>query len=212
MVADREAVSRGGKTAPEIGPENLGKRKFLRGLMGLTVAGLVVSVATIIKSLVPGRKTGGEYVPTVKEGDLLVYAEGERKNQLLNADDLKIGDAILVYPKGKEDNYANIIQVIREEVGSFREPTVIEWTDKGYVAYSAICTHLSCTVTWKKRTEIKASHIHCNCHDSVFDPLRGGIVLAGPAPEAVPQVPIQVTSAGQIMIRGEFEGPVGPRV
>jgi Rieske Fe-S protein len=193
-------------------PLNIGKRRFLQGLLGVTFLGFFASVASIIKSIVPGKVSGGEYVPNVKEGDILVYAEGERKNTPIRAADIQVGDAVLAYPKGKEDNYANIIQVIREEEGSFREPTVIEWTHKGYIAYSGICTHLSCTVTWKKRPELKASHTHCNCHDSVFDPLRGGIVLAGPAPEAIPQIPIEVASSGEIVIKGPFEGPVGPRI
>ena len=193
-------------------PMSPGKRRFLQGLLGLSFLGFLASVASIIKSVVPGKESAGEYVATVKQGDVLVYAEGDKKNQAIRAGDIKVGEAVLAYPKGKEDNYANIIQVIREEVGSFREPTIIDWTDKGYVAYSAICTHLSCTVSWKKRPELKASHIHCNCHDSVFDPLRGATVLAGPAPEPIPQIAIKVASNGDIVLQGAFSGPVGPRV
>ena len=196
----------------EKSPLSPGKRKFLQGILGLSFLGFFASVLSTFKSVVPGKQSEGEYVPTVKEGDILVHAEGDKKNQVIDARDIRVGEAVLAYPKGKEDNYANIIQVVREETGSFREPTIIDWTDKGYVAYSAVCTHLSCTVTWTKRPEIKASHIHCNCHDSVFDPLKGGIVLAGPAPAPLPQIPIEIASNGQIVIKGSFEGPVGPRV
>ncbi len=193
-------------------PMSPGKRKFLQGLLGLSFLGFFASILSTFRSVIPGRESAGDYVPTTSKGDILVYAEGDKKNRPINAGDIKVGDAILAYPKDKEDNYANILQVVREEDGSFGEPTIIDWTDRGYVAYSAICTHLSCTLTWKKRPELKASHIHCNCHDSVFDPLRGAIVLAGPAPEAIPQIPIKIASNGDIILQGSFSGQVGPRI
>jgi Rieske Fe-S protein len=212
MVNEKAGKSMEKGTSPEKEPLSLGKRRLIQGILGLSFIGFFASILTTFKSIVPGKESEGEYVPTVKDGDILAYAEGDKKNQVIDAKSIMVGDAVLAYPKGKEDNYANIIQLIREEVGSFREPTIIDWTDKGYVAYSAICTHLSCTVTWKKRPDIKASHIHCNCHDTAFDPLRGAIVLAGPAPEAIPQIPIEIASNGQIVIKGNFGGPVGPRI
>jgi len=212
MVKERDDNPRATDVSADKEPMNPTKRKFLKGLLGLSFFGFVASVLTTFKSVIPSRDSAGEYVPTAGDGDVLVYAEGEMKNKTIRANDMKVGDAILAYPKQKEDNYANIIQVVREEPGSFREPTIIDWTDKGYVAYSAICTHLSCTLTWKKRPELKASHMHCNCHDSVFDPLKGAIVLAGPAPEAIPQIPIKVASSGEILLKGNFGGQVGPRI
>lgn len=212
MVKERVDNPRTTDMSRDEKPMNPAKRKFLRGLVGLSFLGFIASILTTFKSVIPGRQSAGAYVPTTKDGDILVYAEGEKKNKLIDAGDISVGDAVLAYPKDKGDNYANIIQVVREEPGSFREPTIIDWTDKGYVAYSAICTHLSCTVNWKKRPELKASHIHCNCHDSVFDPLKGAIVLAGPAPKPIPQIPIQIAASGEIVLKGNFGGQVGPSI
>jgi Rieske Fe-S protein len=143
MVKFRMGRSKGGGDSSESPPSDAARRRFIRGLLGLTAVSFFASAISIIKSLVPGKESGSAYIPTIKEGDILVYAKGDKKNQVIKASDLKVGDAVLAYPKGKEDNYANIVQVVREEVGSFRDPTIIDWTDQGYVAYSAICTHLA---------------------------------------------------------------------
>ena len=51
------------------------------------------------------------------------------------------------------------------------------------VAYSSVCTHLSCTVLWNG----PAARIDCPCHDGRFDPLDGR-VLAGPPPRPLPKI------------------------
>ena len=48
----------------------------------------------------------------------------------------------------------------------------------GLKAFSAICTHLGCIVTWDAR---KGS-IHCPCHDGFFNPVTGAVV-SGPPPK-----------------------------
>jgi rieske iron-sulfur protein len=111
----------------------------------------MASVLALVKLVVP-QKSGG-LTPTVKAGDILIYAGGDKRGMTIMGDDLRVGDSVLAYPKGKESNYANLIRVIREKQGVFGAPTRIDWTDRGIVAYSAICTHLSCTVSWKKATQ-----------------------------------------------------------
>jgi Rieske Fe-S protein len=125
------------------------RRGLLRGLIWVAGAGVAASVLALVKLVVVPRKSAG-YLPTVKEGDLLIYAEGSKKGQTIRLDDLQVGDSVLAYPKGKESNYANIIRVIREKPDLFHPPTRINWTDQGVVAYSAICTHLACIVSWEK--------------------------------------------------------------
>ncbi|MBM3469226.1 MAG: Rieske (2Fe-2S) protein [Armatimonadetes bacterium] len=57
------------------------------------------------------------------------------------------------------------------------KPAILVRTPEGaYRAFSAVCTHLSCTVQY--RAEI--GHIWCACHDGHFD--LNGHVLAGPPP------------------------------
>ena len=66
-------------------------------------------------------------------------------------------------------------------------PAVLVHLDSGdFVAYSAICTHQGCTVAYKN------GQLACPCHGSVFDPADGAAVVAGPAQEPLPEIPVKV--------------------
>jgi cytochrome b6-f complex iron-sulfur subunit len=59
------------------------------------------------------------------------------------------------------------------------KPVIVVNTQAGGLkAFSAICTHLGCIVTWDAR---KGS-IHCPCHDGFFNPVTG-TVISGPPPK-----------------------------
>lgn len=53
------------------------------------------------------------------------------------------------------------------------------------VAFSAICTHMGCTVN------PAGKELHCPCHGSVYDAATGK-VLHGPAPRPLPAIPVTV--------------------
>lgn len=55
-----------------------------------------------------------------------------------------------------------------------------------FVAYSAVCTHAQCTVSYQD------GQLACPCHGSTFDPSSGGEVVSGPAQEPLPEIPVQV--------------------
>lgn len=55
-----------------------------------------------------------------------------------------------------------------------------------YVAYSAVCTHLNCTVQY--RTDLH--HIWCACHNGHYD--INGQVLSGPPPAPLPQYRVAI--------------------
>ena len=59
-------------------------------------------------------------------------------------------------------------------------------TDKGYVAYSAVCTHLGCLVEF----DSAARDIKCPCHAAAFG-LKGE-VLRGPPPSALSAYQVSV--------------------
>ncbi|MFQ5449928.1 MAG: ubiquinol-cytochrome c reductase iron-sulfur subunit [Nitrospinaceae bacterium] len=65
-------------------------------------------------------------------------------------------------------------------------PAVIIHTEKGYVAFSAVCTHLGCIVKWMRNEKI----FYCPCHGGKFD--NTGKVLAGPPPEPLHKINIEV--------------------
>ena len=91
----------------------------------------------------------------------------------------------------------------------FRYPTeddpaiAIRLADGSLVAYSSVCTHLSCTVLWNRAAE----RIDCPCHDGEFDP-RDGSVLAGPPPRPLPRIELEERADG---IYALDVGPGGAR-
>ncbi len=60
---------------------------------------------------------------------------------------------------------------------------MIRTSEDTYVAYSQICTHLSCAVFYSAAS----NHIECPCHKGSFSAADGS-VLAGPPPRRLPRV------------------------
>jgi rieske iron-sulfur protein len=126
---------------------------------------------------------------------------------------MKVGDAVLAHPTGKSSNPANLVQLIKLEEKAFQPPTDIALTDQGFVAYSAICTHLGCTVSWMANRESPAaSFTECYCHNSIFNPAQGAKVMGGPAPIPLAQIGVKVMRDGTIAFTSDFNGPIGPQV
>lgn len=94
--------------------------------------------------------------------------------------------------------------LIRLDPAAMDEPTRARAAG-GVLAYSAACTHGDCTVRdWRP----KLQQLHCPCHFSHFDPLRGGAVVSGPAPRALPHVPLR-EEGGLLLLAGGFSEPPG---
>lgn len=74
------------------------------------------------------------------------------------------------------------------------EPGILVRTPGGELrAFSAICTHLSCTVQYREDLD----HIWCPCHNGHFD-LRGRNIQ-GPPPEPLPEFTVNVQD-GEIVV------------
>ena len=63
--------------------------------------------------------------------------------------------------------------LLRSEEGTFR-------------AFSLVCTHLACTVTWNAEKK----EFYCPCHDGFFD--SEGKVLSGPPPSPLERWKVEV--------------------
>jgi rieske iron-sulfur protein len=188
------------------------RRRFTIGVMIASIAGAFGSLFTLLKVLAPEKKGGG-YVSTIVPGDQLVYAKGGSAGAPLKAGSFNVGDAVLAFPDGKSSNPANIVQVVKLLEADLKPPTKLELTDKGFVAYSAICTHLGCTVSWVKNEKAPVSSFtECFCHNSIFDPARGAKVMGGPAPIPLAQIGIKVAGDGSLQFTSDFTGPIGPQV
>lgn len=75
----------------------------------------------------------------------------------------------------------------------FRYPTpespciAIRTPEGEFVAYSQVCTHLSCAVVYDKAE----NQIVCPCHRGVFD-VNQGTPIAGPPTRALPRVKLEL--------------------
>jgi rieske iron-sulfur protein len=136
-------------------------------------------------------------VQEVTAGDLLVYATGDQAGLPVDIAAIEPVMAVQAFPEGKSDNERNLIELVR----------LAEGLPAGLVAYSAICTHLGCTVLPMLSEQ---GYIVCPCHASVFDPAADARVVSGPANRPLPALPIEVSSDGVVRAAGGFEGPVGP--
>lgn len=64
---------------------------------------------------------------------------------------------------------------------------LINTSDGELRAFTAICTHMACTVRYDNENEA----IHCPCHNGWFD--LAGKVLAGPPPAPLEQYDVQIS-------------------
>ncbi len=68
----------------------------------------------------------------------------------------------------------------------YAQGILIHLPGKGLVAYSDVCTHLSCAVLYKGNGQL-----HCPCHDGLFDAATGN-VLAGPPTRPLPFIQLAI--------------------
>ena len=57
------------------------------------------------------------------------------------------------------------------------------------VAYSQLCTHKGCPVSYRPERKM----LICPCHWSTFDPSRAGTMIIGQASQALPQIKLRIS-------------------
>jgi cytochrome b6-f complex iron-sulfur subunit len=77
-----------------------------------------------------------------------------------------------------------------------RYPALVLNTPQGLKAYSAVCTHFACIVSY----DAAKNTIACPCHAGYFDPIDGH-VTSGPPPTALTALTVDVKD-GQIYVSG----------
>ena len=89
------------------------------------------------------------------------------------------------------------------EVVPFRkERTFIMRTEGGFLAISAICTHLNCVVNWNELLK----KFECPCHGAKFN--QNGEVLEGPPPRPLNLHKLQIVAGNVVVDRA---GPIERR-
>ena len=181
--------------------------KYLMGLSGAAaVGGFTVTALTGLSD--GGQAGGGGGDELWVKGTHLVNEEGDRIK--LDAQPSGAGKELTVLPEKqgggalKKKQAATLLVRFTED--AYADPTKTDWTAKGYVAYSMVCTHEGCMVSGRD-----GQNLFCPCHGSTYSPTKGAEVVDGPAPRSLPQLPLGVTTDGGLIVAtGSFEGPVGP--
>jgi Rieske Fe-S protein len=146
-----------------------------------------------------------------KAGDRLVFVTGEKKGDLVKADDLLLGGPQqLAYPMDpaskttRDGSRLNQLLLIRLDPAELTAETRAR-AAAGVVAYSAVCTHQGCDVSqWKSDKKV----LLCVCHGSEFDPKDRASVVFGPAPRRLAMVPLKLEE-GVLVVAGAFTGKPG---
>ena len=70
-------------------------------------------------------------------------------------------------------------------------PAVLFRTKTGVFAYSAICTHQGCTVSYNSSSK----RLKCPCHGAEFDPANGAKAVAGPTNTPLSKIKVAISGA-----------------
>ncbi|HEY3676403.1 MAG TPA: Rieske (2Fe-2S) protein [Candidatus Tumulicola sp.] len=192
--------SSAGDRADTIAELDQGEAEVTRG--GVLVNLLVAALGAFgLAALFPIRSLGPAPGRTLFKtrwgaGSRLVRDDGRP----ILATDLNVDSAVTVFPEGAVGDSASQAMLVRlpEGVGD---------AVQGYVAYSKLCTHAGCPVALYRAA---TRQLLCPCHQSLFDAVDGGRVVAGPADHALPQLPLAVDQRGFLRATGDFPSPVGP--
>ena len=192
---ERVTPSLYGDTRAELRRRDFGK--FLATVGGLTaIASLSAPLASTTQ--VFERSYEG---PIYSDGVHLVDGNGERVTEGTLAE----GDHMTVFPEPRPGIEDAPTLLVRFPEADYTGSVDMGFVVSGYAAFSKICTHAGCLVAEREGDEIV-----CPCHFGKFDMTDGAAVTGGPPGRPLPQLPITLTSAGELIATGDFEGPVGP--
>jgi Rieske Fe-S protein len=145
-----------------------------------------------------------------KEGDVFVPIDGSGPAVFGPSDVPLEGPPIFAWPMEpaaklvRNGSRLNKVLLVRLDPLSLAGATRDHAAD-GVVAYTAICPHTGCDVTgWLAEQQI----LECPCHSSQYNPREGGTVMAGPAPRALPALPLKIVD-GKLMVARPFTSRVG---
>jgi rieske iron-sulfur protein len=171
--------------------------KSLATIGGLTAVGSLAAPLSGLTQAFEREYTG----PVYSDGVALVDSEGNK----ITKGRLSEGEQLTVFPESHPGIQRAPTLLVRFPEDAYGGDTKLEFTVAGYAAYSKVCTHAGCMVANRE-----GETLVCPCHSGKFDPLSGASVTGGPPPKPLPQLPITLSSGGNLIATGDFEGPVGP--
>lgn len=171
--------------------------KVLATVGGLTAVGSLAAPLAGLTRVFEREYTG----PVYSDGVTLVDGDGDP----IREGTLDVGEQLTVFPQprpGLEDAPTLLVRFPEEEFGG---GTNLAFTVSGYAAYSKVCTHAGCMVDDREDDTLV-----CPCHYGKFDPKQGAAVTGGPPGRPLPQLPLTLSSEGELLATGDFEGRIGP--
>ncbi len=188
------------------GAEAIGRRRLLTRLLIGAFAALGVAALFPIRSLGPRPGRGLKQTP-FRAGLRLVTEDG----QPVVASEFAVDSVLTVWPEGHTDAADAPTLLIRLRPNRIQP----DWVRPGYaagengeyVAYSKLCTHMSCPVGLY---QAERGLLLCPCHQSTFNVYEQSRPIFGPAARPLPQLPISINADGQLQAEGDFSSPVGP--
>jgi rieske iron-sulfur protein len=171
--------------------------KLFATIGGLTAVGSLAAPLAGLTRVFERSYTG----PVYGDGIHLVDGDGNR----IAENSLKFGEHTTVFPEPRPGIEQAPTILVRFKESEYGGETNLAHTVSGYAAYSKVCTHAGCMVSNEEERTLV-----CPCHFGKFDPTQGAKVVGGPAPRPLPQLPLTVTSEGELIATGDFEGPIGP--
>lgn len=107
-----------------------------------------------------------------------------------------------VATKTSTGNAVKVLELSKIAIGQTHQfalsngtPAVLFRTKTGVFAYSAICTHEGCTVSYKSSNKT----LHCPCHGAEFDPFGNGKAVQGPARDALASVKVKIEGSWVVL-------------
>jgi nitrite reductase/ring-hydroxylating ferredoxin subunit len=100
---------------------------------------------------------------------------------------LPAGPGVKAVPVAKVGELAENEWKVFDFPDQYAQGILINLPGKGLVAYSDVCTHLSCAVIYQG----DGKHLHCPCHEGLFDAATGD-VLAGPPIRPLPLIQLAI--------------------
>jgi rieske iron-sulfur protein len=172
----------------------------------------VLAAAPIIfgMALVPGAVMAQGENERARVGDTFVPIDGSGRDAIEPRDVPIGGPPTFVWPMEpvtrlvRNGSRLNKVLLLRLDPALLDGATRDHAAD-GVVAYTVICPHTGCDVTgWLAEPKL----LECPCHNSQYNPHADGALVTGPAPRALPALPLKITD-GKLMVAKPFTSRVG---
>ena len=145
---------------------NYSRRSFVATIAAF---GLLIGVGVALASV---------KIPTSSTSPVSSQTTASPSSAITNTNNMQVGSPVYFeYPSG----YPNVL---------------FKRSDGTLAAYSLLCTHVCCEVTYESSSDM----FYCACHGSEFD--SSGRVIRGPAGSPLPSITLTVDSSGNVFPTG----------